>query len=114
MNATGVISVTDFWGRVKSVASERGVTQRELSRQSTGIDAAIANWSTKHRWPDPPALARMADMLNVTMEYLITGKESRSLPVAKAVRPLLSDLNALTPGQLDVVAVQIRALANSR
>ena len=58
---------------------EQGLTQRELAEQIPVSSKTVSKWERGQGIPDISILARLADILNVTVEQLLAGK----LPVKR-------------------------------
>lgn len=75
----------DLPERIKVLLEKRGMTQKDLARDSRLTEAAVSRYLKGERIPRSPALAAMAMALNVSMDYLATGKETSDLNEIKAV-----------------------------
>lgn len=81
-----------FWTRLNSLIKEYGFTQNSLTDRCGFTPRAIANWSQKRTIPDAFSVYLMAQELNTTVEFLITGKTS---PTSVKLDRLQSDINSL-------------------
>lgn len=62
--------------RILTIAESKNIKQADIAKAIGKGTAQITNW--KNRQTDPPAeyLPIIANLLNVSIEYLITGKEN--------------------------------------
>ena len=61
--------------RIKSKRKELGLTQAELGEKLNVTDRAVSKWEQNEGNPDMSIIADLADILGVSLDYLITGKE---------------------------------------
>lgn len=64
--------------RIREVRRERGITQDELSERVGVSRSAVAQWETGRAGQVTGNLSRIADALEVTVEYLMFGQDKRS------------------------------------
>ena len=83
-----------FWNRVNFLIKENNTTQQSLSVTCGFNPRRIQNLSTGNRFPDVQEGILIAQVLNTTVEYLVTGKESS--PYKEELDSLKSDLRALS------------------
>lgn len=63
--------------RIKSKRKEAGMTQLELASKLNVTDRAVSKWEQNEGNPDISILPRIADLFNVTLDYLMTGIEPK-------------------------------------
>lgn len=61
--------------RIKNKRKELGLTQAELAQKLNVTDRAVSKWEVDEGNPDFSILPNLADVLGVTLDYLIKGKE---------------------------------------
>lgn len=90
------LSMSDFLARVRDEMNYQNLTQKELS-EKTGISInTIRGWFSKNLTPDVVSAVKVAQVLNVSVEYLVTGENpvdnSQALrdKIQEAVRVLTS------------------------
>lgn len=82
-----------FSDRLKAVREKRGYSQKELALK-TGIGrSALSLYETQRREPDIATLVRLANGLNVTLDYLL----GRDLSILARRIPLLGTIRAGAP-----------------
>lgn len=67
-----------FWERVNSLIKKSNTTQHALSIQCGLNQRRLQNLSAGNRFPDCSEAVLIAEALNTTVEYLVTGKQSDS------------------------------------
>lgn len=60
-----------FSQRLKDRRAEKGLTQKQLSEQLNIIPQAISNFEKGHNLPAFQVLVRLADALDVSLDYLV-------------------------------------------
>lgn len=66
----------NFWNRVKALIKQSNTTQRGLSETCGFHSRAIEAWISKNTFPDVFEAFTIAQALGVSVEYLVTGKET--------------------------------------
>ena len=61
--------------RIRDEREARKMSQAELAKQVGLSSAAIWNWETRGRVPRPRALAKVAEALSVSEQYLAEGRD---------------------------------------
>ena len=78
--------------RLKMLRKRSGLTQAELAKQLNITPSALGNYEQGRRLPDIETLVAMAEVLGVSLDYLVIGKEHRE----KAVSPGLDFCPCMT------------------
>lgn len=60
--------------RIKTLRKEKGLTQNQLANKLGITDKAVSKWETEEANPDIALLVKLAELFNVTIDYLLTGK----------------------------------------
>ncbi len=64
--------------RISSILKKKNLTQKNLA-DGTGIkQSTISDWKSKNTNPSADALIKISEFLNVSLDYLMIGKESNS------------------------------------
>ena len=72
--------VRTFWGRIDMLLDRRKATLRDMSN-ATGIKYnTLAIQRTRHSLPNSEQLYEISQYLNLTMEFILTGKEEKGYP----------------------------------
>ena len=57
--------------RIRELRVEKGMSQKELSSQLFVSPQAISKWERNDATPNPEAIARMAEIFDVSADYLL-------------------------------------------
>ena len=68
----------DIGTRISTIRRERGLTQDELADQVGVSRSAVAQWETGRTGQVTGNLSRIADALEVNVEYLMYGNDKRA------------------------------------
>jgi len=68
-------------GRIKQLRKQRGWTQKELAKYLEGSYQQLNKYESGIHAPPLDKLAQLADALNTTIDYLITGQVSDETPL---------------------------------
>lgn len=61
--------------RIKELREKFGMTQAELAGKLSYTPQTVSNWESESREPDVKALVELSSIFNVSLDYLISGKE---------------------------------------
>jgi transcriptional regulator with XRE-family HTH domain len=101
-----------FTDRLRQRAVDLRISNAEAARRAGLLERRYANYITGAREPDLPTLARIADALETTPDYLLGfGKTPDKGKRAKLIARLNSAARMLPDNELELVAVQLDALA---
>ena len=90
--------------RIKMLLAKRGMTQRDLAQKTGLTEAAICRYVKGERVPRAPAMAAMARVLDVSMDFLANGEESKGVNEVKNV--LLRNAGTLNNDEImDVIEI---------
>lgn len=62
-----------FYERIETLRKQRNISQGNLEKELGFSNGSISKW--KNSSPTPERLKKLADYFNVSVEYLLTGKE---------------------------------------
>ena len=62
--------------RIKKLRKKKGMTQLELAEKVHVTDKAVSKWETGEGNPEITILIELAKIFEVSLDYLLTGKES--------------------------------------
>ena len=82
--------MTIFAEQLKKLRQEKNISQEELAQKLFISRQAISKWENGDATPDLENLAKLAELLSVTIDELVTGKE----PVVKVVEKIEKPMNA--------------------
>ncbi|MEL3905583.1 MAG: helix-turn-helix transcriptional regulator [Treponema sp.] len=82
----------DFWVRVKELLKVKNITQDKIAAQINERADSFSRWIQKDRLPDALQTYKIAQALNVSIEYLVTGKEPENAEKIAAVKEQLLEV----------------------
>ena len=71
--------------RIQTLRKERGMTQKQLADAVGVTPQAVSKWETDESCPDITALPLLASTLGVSVDMLLSGADSASVPVYSGV-----------------------------
>ena len=89
-----------FPQRLKQLRKELGLSQKSLSEHLGVTQQAVGKWETGRSSPDPTTLARLAELLETSADYLLGISEqpaepaAPSLPYAESPIPVIGTVRA--------------------
>lgn len=102
----------NFGNRLKGLREERGLTRSQLARAVGVTFTAVINWEDKNREPRIDSLTRLAEVLGVSVRFLMTGKEGSTPepPPAgkKTVKELLKQAQKDFAAAMDLTPERVR------
>ena len=66
----------DFWLRVKDKLDFQDSTQRDLAQNINESYNTLQSWINRDRLPNAEQAVKIADALNTSVEFLVTGKSN--------------------------------------
>lgn len=66
----------DFWNNVKVKAKEQGITQKDIAEKLNINFRTYSNWMYRDIQPSFIILIKVAEVLSVSTDYLLTGKST--------------------------------------
>ena len=74
-----------FPQRLKQLRKEMGLSQKSLSEHLGVTQQAVGKWETGRSSPDPATLARLAELLETSADYLLGISEQPAEPAAPSL-----------------------------
>lgn len=81
-----------MYERIEKLRKQRNISQGKLEKELGFSNGSISKW--KNSSPTPERLKKLADYFEVSVEYLMTGKEESGL-TAKDTRDIAKDLESI-------------------
>ena len=100
-----------FWNNVKDELDYKDMSQKELSASTDISYNTLQSWITKDRLPDAQDAVKIAKALNVSVERLVTGKESTSKDLNNEINELLHDIRHLSTEDFEIAKTLIHRLS---
>lgn len=93
----------DFWRNVKEELDYNLITQKTLAT-SIGVSYnTLQSWITKDRLPNVEQSLKIAQQLNTSVEYLVTGKNVEKNYIKPRIQNLNKKLNQLSDDDIDLI-----------
>ena len=86
------------------------MSQKELAKATEISYNTLQSWMTKDRLPDALDSVRIARVLDVSVEYLVTGVESLKRQETTEVDELIRDIRRLSSDDLSLARSVVRRL----
>lgn len=103
--------MSTFSERLAKLMSLRGLTQKDLARKANITESAISYYVKGVRTPSGEILARMAETLSTTTDYLLGRTEDYVVPTEnKELKYLQRNLGKLDPERLKKAEGMLRAV----
>ena len=97
----------DFWKRVEEELEFQGKTKKELALLTNIKEQTLHKAFERGSTPSAETALKIAKALNVSIEFLITGKEpseaSENQRLDPQIKQLITKLNHFTPKQKKVI-----------
>jgi len=102
-----------FADRLREEIEYIGISQKELAERA-GIKKRALDMYVGYRESMPPAdvAVRLAKVLQVSVEYLVTGFDEKREELNHYYKMMLSDLKKLNDAEIQTVGIMIHALAD--
>lgn len=99
-----------FWNNVKDELEYKLMSQKELAKATEISYNTLQSWMTKDRLPDALDSVRIAKVLGVSVEYLVTGVDSSKRRENAEVDELIRDIRHLSSDDLSLARSVVRRL----
>ena len=105
--------------RIKEQRKQLGLTQSELGKKLNVTDRAVSKWEQNEGNPDISIIASLASVLNVSIDYLLTGKMPEEKVIIKSPKEMLFEtddpqyLEKISVNDLSVKEMYEHKLANT-
>lgn len=88
----------------------RGMTQLELAERLNYSDKAVSKWERGESLPDITVIKAIADLFEVTVDYLITEEHAEPLPAPERTEPPKKRISHRTAGAITGMSVLLVCL----
>ena len=86
------MKVKHFWDRVKKLIKSKNIKQEILAKECRIPFSTLKGWIYKDYWPAVHYVARIAHYLEVSIDYLIYGKETDITLQLKSIQKDIKEL----------------------
>ena len=101
----------DFKTRLKEEMEYKGIQHQELAAKAKIKPRALLTYvAANPSMPPADVAVRIAKALDVSVEYLVTGKDSVNKAKSAEIQEIIKDLTTLSNQQLETVKKMIHAL----
>ena len=102
-----------FWQNVESELLYKNISRKELAEKASFAVSGISLGLAHNSIPNADVAVRIAQVLETSVEYLITGKESHVLPKenAEIIHHITTDLQKLDKYDLSSVSILVKRMA---
>lgn len=100
-----------FWSNVKKELDYKLLSQKELSAHTAISYNTLQSWITKDRLPDAENAVKIAKVLEVSVEYLVTGNESPKKQSNNEINELFHELRHLSAEDLSIAKSVVHRLS---
>lgn len=74
--------MVNFGEILKELRLQAGLTQKELGEQIKVTKSVISYYELQERYPSPEILLKLADVFNVSVDYLLGRENKQSLDIS--------------------------------
>lgn len=95
--------------RIRSIREQKGISASQLARAARVTPTAVWNWETNGRRPHQDTLSLVAQILDVTSEFLLSGKAAPATGTAtvaeiiEEARSKIAKTTGVAPASVKVV-----------
>ncbi|MBQ9283304.1 MAG: helix-turn-helix transcriptional regulator [Treponema sp.] len=100
----------EFWNNVKAELDYNLLSQKELAAKTEISYNTIQSWITKNRLPDAGDAVKIAKVLDVSVEYLVTGSESPKKQTNDEINSIMHDIKHLSASDLTIAKTVVHRL----
>lgn len=87
----------DFVERINTLLDKKGISKKDFYSDLNIANNSITAWGKKNQSPSADVALKIAQYLNTTVEYLLTGSESNILAEENAtLKETLAKINELS------------------
>lgn len=95
-----IISMLIFWLRVKEMLEYQDITQKMLAERIGESYNTVQSWINRNRLPNAEQAVKIANTLNTSVEYLVTGKQNlKKINHTKTIKLLEEAIENLNKNQ---------------
>ena len=103
-----------FWKRLKTEIDKENTTFRWVAEQLKVPESTVSRWRTSGALPKADQAVTIAKLFNISVEYLVTGEDSKIPAMRDNEREILKILNEVSDNELKVLCSMIKAYAGEK
>ena len=100
----------NFWERTKAEIDRQNTTFRWLASKIEVSESTMATWRATNVLPRADHAIRIANLLGVSVEYLVTGEEQNQPNYRPAERDIIRKLSLLPENDLETIQILLDGL----
>lgn len=77
--------------KLRELRKKCGITMKELGAEIGVAESTISQYETGKRQPDYETLLKLGEFFGVSVDYLLTGEETKKAPVPEGERSVSDD-----------------------
>lgn len=104
----------DFWHRFNSQVRLQNTTQEWIATKAGVNVATLRSWIARRRLPRVDEAYALAQALEVSLEWLLTGEHSQIMPPSPEIHRLFQDILQLTSDERVLVDAAVSGLLQQR
>ena len=81
-----------FIDRLKKILKNKNIKQKKFCEDIGISQQSIYEWQNKHSYPNGELIIRIANYLNVSCDYLLTGQEGEKNATHEQIKSALQDV----------------------
>ena len=105
-----------FWQNVENELNYKNMTRKELAEKASFAVSGISLGLSHDSIPYADVAVRIANVLDVSVEYLVTGQDSHTIPKENSaiIQHINSDLRKLDKYDLETISLITNRLAEKK
>ena len=103
----------DLVSNINKVLDKKGVNKTQMLQSLKIPKSSMNNWESNGNIPSGDKLFAIAQYLNVSMEWLITGQEAKN-DISQEDKELLENYHQLSPDNQSVIQVTMQAMLQNQ
>ena len=97
----------DFWSNALPLMEKKGIRRTDVARATGKTRSAVSDWIKRKVYPTAEDALKIADLLGVSVRYLVTGDDNE-IPVR--LREIVELCRGLDDKELETVCNMLRGL----
>lgn len=98
---------------LKTIRESKGISADEIADRTGLTKLKIWNYESGRNQPDPEALCKIADVLDVSLDMLVRGKE-KDRPAGRSLTEVAKGFKALSDEHLEMMIATANAVLAER
>ena len=105
-----------FCDRLKNARKNNNISQKNLAERLYVSQQTIAKWETDKATPNPETITKIADILNVSLDYLLGSEKATQTeqPASQKLKNLIDSYADLSEDEIDQVTNFVAFLRTKR